>query len=357
MTHKKRVMCAMSGGVDSSCAAALLLKEGFSVIGATFRLFAQENETEVPMSIQDAHKVAHILGIPHIVIDMIPEFAEFVIKPFISEYVQGRTPNPCINCNKYIKFGKALDISKSMGCDYIATGHYARIGYDSNINRYLVKKSLNSKDQSYCFYTLSQEQLSKIILPLVGFEKSEVRNMARSFGLPVFDKPESQDICFIKNNYVDFIENYQNVDNLIGNFIDEDGKFLGKHKGLHRYTIGQRRGLGLSFGSRAYIKCIDFATKNIIISYKTPPVNNFLIAKNVNFVLYDKFPGCNMDGVDVLARTRYNCTEYPAKIVPEREDKIRVKFNDSIKFIAPGQSVVFYDKLDKETLVGGGIIM
>ncbi|BED91926.1 MAG: tRNA 2-thiouridine(34) synthase MnmA [Candidatus Improbicoccus pseudotrichonymphae] len=339
------VLSAMSGGVDSSCVAAILKKYGISVSGVTFKLFENQNN-----SISDARNVAKILGIEHMVWDLSEKFRKDVIDLFVKKYLSGITPNPCVICNKKIKFGEALRKARELGYTHLSTGHYANVTYDENSGRFLVKKSKTSKDQSYCLYTLNQEQLSHVILPLADTEKSEVRKLAKSMNLPVHDKPESQDICFVDSNYRDFIKKYKKDLDLAGDFVDEDDNFLGRHNGIHNYTVGQRRKLGISLGDRAYIKSIDVLSKKITISRKTLPTNDVLFAKKLNFIPFDKLK----TRMKVLAKIRYNCEEVLSTITLIDEDKVEVKFEKEVKFIAPGQSVVFYDE---DILVGGGIII
>jgi tRNA-specific 2-thiouridylase len=335
----------MSGGVDSSLTAAMLLEQGYDVTGVTFRLFSPHENA--PNHLADAKSVAKILGIKHLVFDFSDIFECEIISYFINEYMNGRTPNPCVVCNKKIKFGAALDRAVDLGFDYFATGHYARTVYDEKLKRFLIKKSLSKKDQTYCLYTLNQKQLSRIIFPLADFEKTKTREMAKRIGLPVHNKPDSQDICFISGNHADFIEKRMGEAGK-GNFIDEKGEILGVHSGIYRYTIGQRRGLGISAEKRSYVSEIN--SENNSIKIGSVPERKTIIATNANFIPFD-----NLDSpIHVSARVRYSCNEIPSIITPLENKTVLVDFKHSVKFVAPGQSVVFYKE---NTLVGGGIIL
>ncbi|MDR2074255.1 MAG: tRNA 2-thiouridine(34) synthase MnmA [Oscillospiraceae bacterium] len=341
------VLVAMSGGVDSSCSVALLLQKGYDVVGATFKLF-EPNATSL-RHLGDAASVAKLLRVNHLVFDFIDDFKKKVMDYFVKEYLSGKTPNPCVVCNKNIKFGKALERAQELGFDFIATGHYARVEFDESSGRFLIKKSLKGKDQSYCLYTLNQKQISRVIFPLGGFEKSEVRSMAKDFGIGVHNKPDSQDICFISGNHYDFIKYYLGEEEKSGNFVDESGIVLGKHKGISRYTVGQRRGIGIALGERAYIKKINPIENTITLAIADPPRGNHLVASDLNFIPFEKLT----DSIRVTARTRYNCKEVSATVLPISEHEVKVIFDENIEFIAPGQSVTFYDG---DILVGGGVI-
>ena len=252
----------MSGGVDSSVSAYLLLKQGYSVDGVTFNLTGKS----ASQAISDAKSVSLKLGINHSVLDMQKEFNKNVIDYFVSEYKNGRTPNPCVMCNKTIKFGLFLEYALKNGYDYVATGHYANIVYDEKIGRYLLKNNKSNKDQSYFLYGLNQHQLSHAIFPLGSYEKPEIRKIAKEIGLPVFEKSESQDICFIKNiTHGEFIKNYTQSDFKKGNFVNIEGKILGTHSGIVNYTVGQRKGLGIALGKPAYVTHIDAENNNIVL--------------------------------------------------------------------------------------------
>jgi tRNA-specific 2-thiouridylase len=340
---RKRVLVAMSGGVDSSCTAALLLEQGHEVVGATFKLF----DPPPLHHIDDAKKVAEILGIRHLVLDFSRSFSTNVIDYFLHEYISGRTPNPCVVCNKKIKFGKALDFAIENGFDHIATGHYVLSGFDERTERWLIRKSPTEKDQSYCLYTMSQMQISRMLFPLGKISKLQVRDIVKKIGLPVYNKPESQDICFIKGKHSDFIASSVRIPEF-GDFIDENGKILGKHKGIFNYTVGQRRRLGTGFGERAYVQKINPTENTVTLSFE-PPTSRSIVAEKTNFILFDRLDS----EVELNAKIRYNCKEVPAVVKPIGENKITAEFKEDIKFIAPGQSIVFYDG---DILVGGGVI-
>jgi tRNA-specific 2-thiouridylase len=336
----------MSGGVDSSVTAAILLEYGYEVVGVTFRMFPWFNTKHL----EDAKKVAEILNINHIVLDFCDVFEKEVINYFVNEYARGRTPNPCVVCNKKIKFGLALTHALKLGFDYLATGHYAKVIYDENLKRFLIKKASSRKDQSYCLYTLDQQQLAHAIFPLSDFEKPQIREKAKDIGLPIHDKPDSQDVCFIQGDYCDFIKKRIGPFEF-GNFLDENGNVLGTHKGIFGYTVGQRKGLKIFSDKRLYVNSIN-AKENTIILGNSKKIKN-LVASNLNFIPFDKLES----PMRVSARTRYNCQESAATIIPitdNKEFKVNVSFDSEIKFAAPGQSVVFYD--NDNVLIGGGTI-
>lgn len=337
----------MSGGVDSSVSAYLLLKQGYSVDGVTFNLTGKS----ASQAISDAKSVSLKLGINHSVLDMQKEFNKNVIDYFVSEYKNGRTPNPCVMCNKTIKFGLFLEYALKNGYDYVATGHYANIVYDEKIGRYLLKNNKSNKDQSYFLYGLNQHQLSHAIFPLGSYEKPEIRKIAKEIGLPVFEKSESQDICFIKNiTHGEFIKNYTQSDFKKGNFVNIEGKILGTHSGIVNYTVGQRKGLGIALGKPAYVTHIDAENNNIVLGDLSLGLTEEITAKDANFILFDALDG----EMEVLAKIRYRSKEEPCAITPIGKNRVKVKFKNKVKFPAPGQSVVFY--LVDGTVVGGGII-
>lgn len=348
MEEKKKVLLLMSGGVDSSVSALILKKQGYEVSGVTMKL--QNNDSNLK-DINDAKNVAKKLGIDHFVVDLHEEFKERVVEPFVKDYLNGITPNPCVKCNKWIKFGRMLEIADEMGFDYIATGHYAKIEYDENQKKYILKRNDCQKDQSYVLYNLKQEQLSRILFPVSNFEKEEIRKIAKENGLTVFDKPDSQDICFIKNgNHVDFIENYTHIKAPRGDFLDECGNKIGEHDGIIKYTIGQRKGLGVSFGKPMFVIEIDKEKNAVILGEEKNQYKDELIADEVNFTLFD-FPS---EKIKVLAKTRYKSKLEEATLIPLENGKVKIKFLNKQKSITPGQSVVFYQG---DAVIGGGIIV
>lgn len=357
--NKKSVMIGMSGGVDSSVAAAILLEKGYDVIGVTMQIWPETSE-EVKLTeggccslsaVDDARRVANSLGIPYYVLNFKEVFEDKVINYFVDEYLKGKTPNPCIACNRHVKFESLLNKAISMGIDFVATGHYAIIEYDEVRKRYVLKKSVTeAKDQTYALYNLTQEQLSKVLMPIGDYSKDVVRQKASDLGLNVASKPDSQEICFVDDNdYGKFIE--QNTDKKIvpGNFVDTKGNILGRHKGLIYYTVGQRKGLGIAFGKPMYVVDIDVENNNVILGDDSEVFNDKLIAYDLNFISIDTLEA----PMKVKAKIRYSAKEADAIIIPFEKDKVRVEFETPQRAITRGQSVVFYDD---DLVVGGGII-
>jgi len=360
---RKRVIVAMSGGVDSSVSAYLLKRRGFEVMGITMCFgFTVDNEGgKRPLccgleGIEDAKRVCQKLGIRHYVLDFSRIFEEKIIKDFLEEYLKGRTPNPCIRCNQFIKFGFLLDKIKEFDAHYLATGHYARIVRG---RKYLLKKAKDKKrDQSYFLYRLTQEQLKQIIFPLGGYTKEKVRRIAKSIGLPVADKLASQEICFIPDNdYRKFLRqrlaqtNTQiNREIKPGNILDKEGNILGEHKGICFYTIGQREGLNIK-NKRGpfYVIRIDAENNEIIVGKREDTKFSGLIAKEVNFIT-GEFP---QKPIFLKARIRYGHKESDAEVIPLEDKKVKVIFKEPQFAVSPGQSVVFYKK---DIVLGGGII-
>lgn len=346
-----KVLVGMSGGVDSSVSALLLKKEGYEVIGGT--LLLTENEQANNQMLNDAKKACVDLKIEHIVIDLRKEFKESVIDNFIQEYINGRTPNPCIKCNKNIKIKYLLDKAEELGIQYIATGHYAQKEYDESSNRYLLKMSNSEKkDQVYFLYNLTQEQLKKIIFPLGKFkDKSEIREIARQYGLGVASKSDSQDICFIPDgDYKSFLQTTYAKEHIQqGNIVDVNGNILGKHNGIINYTVGQRKGLGLSMPNPVFVLELNKEKNEVVVGEESELYSKELIAIDCNFI-----------GIDILrkemkvkVKTRYASKLTEALIMPYNNGKVKVIFDIPQKSIAKGQSVVFYND---EYVVGGGII-
>jgi len=354
-----KVMLGMSGGVDSSVAAAILLKKGYEVIGVTLQIWPDMRDeykrTEGGCcslsAVDDARRVANKLGIPYYVLNFKDIFESTVINYFKEEYLKGRTPNPCIACNRYVKFEAMLNRAVSMGIDYVSTGHYARIEYDDNTKRYLLKKSVTEqKDQTYALYNLSQYQLSKTIMPVGDFTKDRVREMAKEMGMTVATKPDSQEICFVEDNdYGRFIRENTNAEIVPGLFVDTCGNILGEHKGILNYTIGQRKGLGITFGKPMFVINIDADKNSVVLGDETEVFSDNLIARDLNFISIDGLK----DTLKVKAKIRYSAKEAEATITPMENAKVSVKFDIPQRAITPGQSIVFYDG---DTVVGGGVI-
>jgi len=335
----KRVAAAMSGGVDSSLAAALLIQDGYDVIGVTMQLQPQCQQT-------DAEKAADKLGIPHHIIDFTEVFSDKVVADFCQEYSQGRTPNPCIRCNQYIKFDALLKKARGLGADLLATGHYARIE-PSGDGYKLLRAADRDKDQSYFLYTLTQQQLPHLLLPIGGRDKAEVRRLAAEMGLPAADKPESQDICFIPaGDYRAFVA--EHIPAEAGDIIDTEGNILGKHSGLAGYTIGQRQGLGLASNKHLYVIRLDATGNRVVVGEESQLWRDNLRARDLSWVSGEAPQG----QIKVTAKIRYQAPQAAATLRINNR-AAEVSFQQPQKAIAPGQAVVFYRG---DTVLGGGII-
>lgn len=347
---KKRVVVAMSGGVDSSVAAGLLLEQGYEVIGVTMCFNLPDTAKARPtccgiQGIEDARRVAHTLGIRHYVLNMQKDLQEKVIADFCREYLQGRTPNPCVRCNQYLKFDTLLKKALSLDAQFLATGHYSRI---VKIRAgYVLKKGRDKqKDQSYFLYRLNQQQLKHTLFPLGDYTKEEVRKKARGFSLAVADKQGSQDICFLPGfNYREFIRGKGEIEP--GLIIDKKGTVLGEHKGIAYYTVGQREGLGIALGYPAYITRIDAETNTITVGEKEDAFAREFIVGEPNFICRPL-----KKKIALKVRIRYNHKEMPAEVFPEKT-RLRVCFKRAQFAITPGQSAVFYQR---DQVIGGGII-
>lgn len=336
MRNKQKIIVAMSGGVDSSVSAYLLKEQGYNVIGITFKLFPGFNE-----SIKSARKVCDFLKIKHKTINIQKEFKKEIINYFISEYEKGRTPNPCVKCNKFIKFKILLRVTKELKAEKAATGHYAQITPDYR----LLKGKDKTKDQSYFLYKLSQKELSKLIFPLGRERKERIYKVANKSSLP-FYKKESQDTCFIKNTVQDFLKGKLRPKK--GNIVDNKGNILGEHEGIVFYTLGQRRGIGISSKNPLYVVEIKSKENIVVVGSEKDLYKKELLAKNVNWIS-GKLP---KSGTKINTKIRYAMKEQEARIYP-KGDRVRVVFKKPERAISPGQSVVFYSK---EEVLGGGVI-
>lgn len=356
---KKKVVVGMSGGVDSSVAAWLLKEQGYDVIGVTMQIW-QDLEPEVTeeqggccglSAVDDARRVAASLDIPYYVMNFKQEFKEHVIDYFIDEYLHGRTPNPCIACNRYVKWEALLKRSMDIGADYIATGHYAKIEQLPN-GRYSLRVSeTKAKDQTYALYNLTQEQLKRTLMPVGAYNKDEIRQMAEKIGLQVANKPDSQDICFIPDgDYASYIEENSGVKIEPGNFVMSDGTIVGKHKGIVHYTVGQRKGLGLSLGHPVFVLEIRPETNEVVIGSNEESMSRYVRANKVNFMSVPDIK----DGQRVWAKIRYNHRGAWCTVEKTGEDEILCTFEEPQRAITPGQALVMYDG---EFVLGGGTII
>ena len=349
----KRVLLGMSGGVDSSVAAILLKEQGYEVIGITMKLFEGEIEGSCCSlsSAMDAKRVCDYLEIPHYTLNFKDQFKKYVIDDFINCYRECKTPNPCIECNKYLKFGEMYKKAQELECEYIATGHYGKIEYSEEYKQYVLKKSdAIGKDQSYVLYNLPRKIIDKVKLPLGNFtNKQEIRGIAKKYNLPVATKPDSEDICFIPDgNYKKFLEENSNIKPKKGNIVNTKGEVLGKHEGLYRYTIGQRKGLGISNEFPLYVIGFNSIKNELIVGEEKELYKKEFYVNNLNWLLFDKLE----NNIEANVKTRYSSKEYKAKIVPNN-DKVKVIFEEPQKSITPGQSAVFY--ID-DIVIGGGKI-
>lgn len=357
--EKKKVVVGMSGGVDSSVAAYLLKKEGYDVIGVTMQIWQDEDAAAQEESggccglsaVDDARRVANALEIPYYVMNFKREFKDSVMDYFAEEYLKGNTPNPCIACNRYVKWESLLKRSLDIGAEYIATGHYARVVRLEN-GRYTLKKSATAaKDQTYALYNLTQYQLAHTLMPVGEYTKDEIRQIAKGINLRIANKPDSQEICFIPDkDYAKFITEYTGEEVKEGNFVTPEGKVIGKHKGIIHYTVGQRKGLNLAMGHPVFVLAIRPDTNEVVIGNADEVYSNKLYAGNLNFMSIE-----DLDGEMVVdAKIRYSHKGSKCTIRKVSEDKVECVFEEPQRAVTPGQAVVFYDG---DYVVGGGTIL
>ena len=344
----KKVLLGMSGGVDSSVSAIILKKQGYEVIGLTMILCGEENSS----AIEDARRVCEKLNIEHHVADLRNEFKKNVIDNFICSYMQAKTPNPCVECNKYMKFNEFYKIAQDLGCDYIATGHYAKIEYSEKYKQYVLTKSNSDrKDQTYFLYGINKEILPQILFPLAEFgDKTEIRKIAEEYDLNVAKKKDSQEICFIPNNdYISFLKDTNNIKERKGKIVSRSGEILGEHNGLINYTIGQRKGLGIAYKEPLYVLKLDSNKNQVIVGTEKELYSIELEANELNFLVDIEL----MKPMEIKAKIRYRAKE--ADCVLEVKDTIaKVIFKEPQRAITPGQSVVFYKD---DVVIGGGKII
>ena len=350
----KKAMIAMSGGVDSSVAAHIVFQK-YDCIGATMKLYREETDENsccTSNDIDDAESVAKKLGMPFYVFDCSDNFKRQVISRFVESYCNGKTPNPCIDCNRFIKFSQLMDEAKNLNADYVVTGHYAIVEYDEERKRYILRKSTDiTKDQSYVLYSLTQEQLAHILFPLGSMTKAQVRQIAEEQGFINADKHDSQDICFVPDgDYAGFIERWCGLKFDEGDFVDTNGNFIAKHKGIINYTVGQRRGLGVAAKAPYYVVRKEIDTNRVVLGSNEDLFSTSLVATDVNFISVEKLT----EPMNVKAKVRYRQKETDAVIIPLPNGDVKVDFKEAQRAIASGQAVVFYDG---DMVVGGGTII
>jgi len=348
----KRALIAMSGGVDSSVAAYLMAERGYACAGVTMRQFCPASGESGPSQMEaDAARVCAGLGIPHTVLDLTQEFRREVMDKFARAYEAGETPNPCVDCNRRMRAGHLLDYAREQGFDLVVTGHYARIVYDEGLGRWLLKRGADvGKDQSYVQYAMDQDQLSRFRFPLGELRKAEVRELAERLGLETAHKKDSQDICFVPDgDYGAFLERHTGKTYPPGDFLDPSGKPLGRHRGAVRYTIGQRKGLGVSADSRLYVLGKDMENNTVTLGPEEALYASALLAGDVNWIALESLTG----PLRCTAQTRYHQPDRPVTVTPLEGGTVRVDFDAPQRAVTPGQAVVFYDG---DTVLGGGTI-
>lgn len=357
--EKKKVVVGMSGGVDSSVAAYLLKQQGYDVIGVTMQIWQEESWQDISdnggccglSAVDDARRVANSIGIPHYVMNFRRDFEESVIKYFVNEYKQGKTPNPCIACNRYVKWEALLLRAKQIGADYIATGHYARIKKHPVTGRYSICASASAgKDQTYALFNLTQDQLASTLMPVGDYNKDQIREIAKSIDLQISSKPDSQDICFVPDgDYASFIESYDGTKFPAGDYVDMDGNVLGRHKGIIHYTVGQRKGLGLAMGKHVYVHHIDTDKNQVVLCDNEELFKREVLADNINFMAVENIEG----EVRAEAKIRYSHKKTPCTVSVEN-GLLKCVFDEPQRAVTPGQALVVYD--GEYVLCGGTII-
>jgi tRNA-specific 2-thiouridylase len=353
--ENKKVLLGMSGGVDSSVSALLLKNQGYEVIGVTMKLWDGEEEESTCCGFEatnDAKRICDQIGVAHYTINEMAEFNKYVINDFICSYAKCKTPNPCIECNKYLKFGSMYNLAKQLDAEYIATGHYAKTEYSEKYGRIVLKKSASEKkDQSYVLYSINKEVLPHLIFPLAEFEdKEEIRKIARENNLRVANKPDSEDICFIPDgDYKRFLEENSDLSPKAGNIVDKQGNILGKHNGLYRYTIGQRKGLGISHPTPLFVLGFNSEKNEVIVGEQEELFQSELNVEEINLLAIDEIT----DGMEVQTKIRYAAKPVCSSLYKNEDGTVKVVFKEKVRGATPGQSAVFYDD---DIVIGGGKI-
>jgi tRNA-specific 2-thiouridylase len=350
---KKRILVAMSGGVDSGTAAALLKKEGHDVIGVTMQLWDYGDADGGCCSaddVRDARRVADQIGIPHYVVNYMDVFKKYIVDDFVGKYLSGKTPSPCVLCNQFMKFNFLLRRALELGADYLATGHYARIETEEESGKFYLGKAVDkSKDQSYFLFTLTQNELSRIMFPLGSMTKDEVRTIAKDMNLQVASKPDSQEVCFITaGDYRDFLKDYKETKKEGGEIVDVDGNVLGHHDGVYSFTVGQRRGLGIAKGKPLYVVKVDPGRNRVVVGEERDIFKTRLLANNVSWV-----DGISSGEIEVKAKIRYRHAESEARVSVLSDSEALVEFKAPQRAMTPGQAIVFYQE---DRVLGGGWI-
>ncbi len=351
-----KVVVGMSGGVDSAVAAYILKQEGYEVVGVTLRTWESGDGSDSRCcDIDDARETARKIGIEFYPVNCAPDFQRYVVEPFGEAYLRGKTPNPCIECNRRVKWDKLLYYARIAGADKIATGHYASVEKLAN-GRYTVRQAAHAeKDQTYMLYRLSQDQLAATLMPLAGLSKSEVRRIAEEAGLPVASKPDSQEVCFVTDgSYADYIEKTAGPGAAPeGDFVDTEGNVLGRHRGVIRYTVGQRKGLGIALGHPVFVKEIRTETNEVVLGSEESLYSREVLCKDLNFLSIPELK--EGERMRCRAKVRYSHSMQPAVIETCGDGVVKIVFDEAVRAAAPGQSAVFYDEEDR--VIGGGIII